>query len=179
MDYTYQFAAHLREHRPSRLGQQLWWIPAAAGVCVVIGEAVYLVATPAGQLSAVLGGALPCIAAFLFLLAWATLSIADWTYPSEKHYREAHHAAAAQARAYILAGRRARGEPPPPGNDSRSDETPASPTQRTSPLTPAPSHETPSRGAPSRRVGLAAAVRRPSRWSSPPTRPLAGKRPPR
>ena len=40
------------------------------------------------------------------------LSIADWTYPMEKHYREAQHAAASQARAYILAGRRARGERP-------------------------------------------------------------------
>ena len=145
MDYTYQFEAHLREHRPSRLGQQLWWIPAAAGVCTVITEAVYLVATPSGQLSAVLGGALPCIAAFLFLLAWATLSIADWTYPSEKHYREAHHAATIQARAYILAGRPSRGEPPPPNRDPRIDETPVSPTQRTSPLTPRPSPQTTSR----------------------------------
>src|SRR5947209_20231490 len=104
MDYTYQFEAHLREHRPSRLGQRLWWMPAAAGVGVVIADGVYLAATPSVQLSAALGGALPCIAAFLFLLAWAALSIADWTYPPEKYYREAQHAAASQARASILAG---------------------------------------------------------------------------
>jgi hypothetical protein len=30
MDYTYQFKDHLREHRPSRLGQRLWWVPAVA-----------------------------------------------------------------------------------------------------------------------------------------------------
>jgi hypothetical protein len=36
------------------------------------------------------------------------LGIADWTYPPEKHYREAHYAAANQAHAYILAGRRTR-----------------------------------------------------------------------
>jgi hypothetical protein len=110
MDYTYQFDAHLREHRLSRLGQRLWWIPAAAGVAVVIAEGVYLAATPSGQLSVGLAVALPYVAAFLFLLSWAALSIADWTYPSEKHYREAHHAAAAEVSAYILAGRRARGE---------------------------------------------------------------------
>ena len=110
MDYTYQFDAHLREHRLSRLGQRLWWIPAAAGVAVVIAEGVYLAATPSGQLSVALAVALPYVAALLFLLSWAALSIADWTYPSEKHYREAHHAAAAAVSAYILAGRRARGE---------------------------------------------------------------------
>ena len=112
MDYTYQFEAHLREHRPSRLGQQLWWMPALAAVGVVIVEGVYLVATPSGQLSAALGGVLPCIAAFLLLVAWAALSIGVWTYAPEKHYREAQHAAASQARAYILAGRRSRGELP-------------------------------------------------------------------
>jgi hypothetical protein len=120
MDYTYQFEAHLREHRPSRLGQQLWWMPAAAGVGVVIADGVYLAATPSGQLSAALGGALPCIAAFLFLLAWAALSIADWTYPPEKYYREAQHAAASQARAYILAGRRSRASAPPHNDDRRT-----------------------------------------------------------
>jgi hypothetical protein len=110
MDYTYQFDAHLREHRPSRLGQRLWWIPAAAGVAVVIADAVYLAAKPSGQVSHGLAIALPFVAAFLFLVAFAALSIADWTYRSEKHYREAQHAAACQARAYILAGRRARRE---------------------------------------------------------------------
>jgi membrane protein implicated in regulation of membrane protease activity len=110
MDYTYQFDAHLREHRPSRLGQRLWWIPAVAGVAVVIAEAVYLATTSTGRLSVALAVALPYVAAFLFLLAWVALSIADWTYSREKYYREAHHAAAAQASAYILAGRRARGE---------------------------------------------------------------------
>jgi hypothetical protein len=112
MDYTYQFEAHLREHRPSRLGQRLWWMPAAAGAGVVIAGGIYLAATPSRQLSASLAVALPFVAAFLFLVAWAALSIADWTYPPEKHYREAQHAAACQARAYILAGRRARGERP-------------------------------------------------------------------
>ena len=110
MDYTYQFEDHLREHRPSRLGQRLWWMPAAAGVGVVIAEGVYLAATPFAQLSAALAVALPFIAALLFLVAWAALSIADWTYAPEKHYREAQHAAASQALAYILAGRRARGQ---------------------------------------------------------------------
>jgi len=110
MDYTYQFDAHLREHRPSRLGQRLWWIPAVAGAAVVIADGVYLATTPIGQLSDALAVALPYVAAVLFLLSWMALSIADWTYPQEKHYREAHHAAAAQASAYILAGRRARGE---------------------------------------------------------------------
>jgi hypothetical protein len=121
MDYTYSFEDHLREHRPSRLGQRLWWMPAAGGVGVVIGSGTYLAATPSAQLSPTLGGALPCIAAFLFLLAWAALSIADWTYPSEKRYREAHHAAASQIRAYILAGRRSRGEAhiPPKTNERR------------------------------------------------------------
>jgi hypothetical protein len=117
MDYTYQFEAHLREHRPSRLGQRLWWIPAAVGVGVVIAEGVYLAGTPSGHLSVALGGALPCVAAFLFLVAWATLSIAEWTYPSEKHYRELQHAAACQVRAYILAGRRSRSGAAPPKYD--------------------------------------------------------------
>ncbi|HET6868750.1 MAG TPA: hypothetical protein VFH80_22755 [Solirubrobacteraceae bacterium] len=110
MDYTYQFEDHLREHRPSRLGQRLWWIPAAAGVGVVIADAVYLAATPADQLSDPLAVALPFIAALLVLIAWAALSIADWTYPTEKHYREIQHAAASQLLAYILAGRRAHGQ---------------------------------------------------------------------
>ena len=110
MDYTYQFEDHLREHRPSRLGQRLWWMPATAGVGLVIADGVYLAATPSGQLSDALAVALPFIAAFLFLVACAALSIADWTYPTEKYYREAHHAAASQALAYILAGRRARGQ---------------------------------------------------------------------
>lgn len=119
MDDTYQFEAHLREHRPSRLGQRLWWMPAAVGVGVVIADGVYLTATPSGQLSAALGGALPCVAAFLLLVAWAALSIAEWTYPSEKRYREAQHAAASQVRAYILAGRRSRASAPPPDDDHR------------------------------------------------------------
>ena len=46
MDYTYRFEDHLREHWPSRLGQRLWWMPASAGVGVVIAEGVYLAATP-------------------------------------------------------------------------------------------------------------------------------------
>lgn len=112
MDYTYQFEDHLREHRPSRLGQQLWWVPAMAGLGVVIADAVYLATTPLGQLSDPLAVALPFVAALLFLVAWLALSIADWTYAPEKYYREAHHAAATQALAYILAGRRARGEQP-------------------------------------------------------------------
>jgi len=112
MEYTYQFEAHLREHRPSRLGQRLWWMPAAAGIGVVIADGVYMAATPSGQVSAALAAALPFIAAFLFLVAWAALSIADWTYPPEKHYREVQHAAASQVRAYILASRDARGEAP-------------------------------------------------------------------
>lgn len=125
MDYTYQFDSHLREHRPSRLGQRLWWIPAVAGVAVVVVEGVYLATTPSGRLSAGLAVALPYVAAFLFLVSWAALSIADWTYPREKYYREAHHAAAAAVNAYILAGRRARGElraaplTPPDGAETR------------------------------------------------------------
>ena len=110
MDYTYQFEAHLREHRPSRLGQRLWWVPAVAAVGAIVADAVYLAATPSGQLSAALAVALPFVASFLFLLAWAALSIAEWTYPPEKHYREAHYAATSQVRAYILAGQRTRGE---------------------------------------------------------------------
>jgi hypothetical protein len=112
MDYTYQFEDHLREHRPSRLGQRLWWMPAAVGVALVVADGVYLAATPSDQLSAALAVPLLFISAFLFLIAWAALSIADWTYPLEKHYREAQHVAASRARAYIVAGRRARGEHP-------------------------------------------------------------------
>jgi hypothetical protein len=112
VDYSYQFDDHLREHRPSRLGQRLWWVPAAAGVCLVIVDGVYLAATPSDQLSAAVAVPLLFVAAALFLVAWGALSIADWTYPREKHYREAQHAAASQARAYILAGRRASGERP-------------------------------------------------------------------
>jgi hypothetical protein len=108
MAYIYQFEDHLREHRSSRLGQRLWWVPASAGIGVGIADAVYLAGTPHGQLSAALAYALPLIAALLLLAAWAVLSIADWTYPAEKHYREAQNAAACQARAYILAGRQAR-----------------------------------------------------------------------
>jgi hypothetical protein len=108
MDDTYQFHDHLREHRPSRLGQRLWWVPAVAGVVVIIEGAVYLTATPSGQLSAVLAISPPLVAGLLFLVAWAALSIADWTYPSEKVYREAQRAATSQALAYIHAGRRAR-----------------------------------------------------------------------
>jgi hypothetical protein len=108
MDDTYQFEDHLREHRPSRLGQRLWWVPAVAGVVVVIEGGVYLAATPSGQLSAALAILPPLIAGLLFLVASAALSIADWTYPSEKHYREAQHAANSKALAYILAGRHAR-----------------------------------------------------------------------
>lgn len=110
MDYTYQFEDHLREHRPSRLGQQLWWIPAAVGIGVVIAEVAYLAATPADQLSDSLAVALPFVAAVLLLVAWAALSIADWTYPTEKYYREVQHAAASQVLAYILAGRRTHGQ---------------------------------------------------------------------
>jgi hypothetical protein len=75
---------------------------------------------PFGQLSDALAVALPFIAALLFLIAWAALSIADWTYPPEKHYREAQHAAASQALAYILAGRRARGQRPPAAKDHQT-----------------------------------------------------------
>jgi hypothetical protein len=110
MDYTYQFEDHIREHRPSRLGQRLWWIPAAAGAGAVIADGVYLSTTPFAQLSDGLAVALPFIASFLILVAWAALSIADWTYPVEKHYREAQHAAASQALAYILAGRETRAQ---------------------------------------------------------------------
>ncbi|MBV8218342.1 MAG: hypothetical protein JO325_07750 [Solirubrobacterales bacterium] len=110
MDYAYQFEDHLRQHRPSRLGQRLWWIPAAAGVGAVIADAVYLATTPLHQLSDALAVALPFIAASLLLVAWAALSIADWTYPMEKHYREAQHAAVSQAVAYILAGRQTRAQ---------------------------------------------------------------------
>lgn len=110
MDYTYQFEDHLREHRPSRLGQRLWWIPAAAGIGVAIADAVYLAVTPADQLFDALAVALPFVAAVLVLVSWAALSIADWTYPTEKYYREVQHAAAAQVLAYMLAGRRAQAQ---------------------------------------------------------------------
>ncbi len=112
MAFTYQFEDHLREHRSSRLGQRLWWMPAVAGVGVAIADGVYLAGTPHGQLSAGLACALPLAAALLMLVAWGALSIADWTYSAEKAYREAEHAAACRARAYILAGRRARNERP-------------------------------------------------------------------
>jgi hypothetical protein len=108
MDDTYQFEDHLREHRPSRLGQRLWWVPAVVGVAVAVGGAVYLAVPRSGQPSAVLAISPLAIAGLLFLVAWAVLSIADWTYPSEKRYQEARHAANSQALAYILAGRRAR-----------------------------------------------------------------------
>jgi hypothetical protein len=114
MAYTYQFEAHLREHRPSRLGQRLWWLPAAVGVGLVIADGVYLAATPFDQVSSALAVPPLFVAGLLFLLAAAALGVADWTYPSEKRYREAQHAASAQAHAYILAGRRSRGEPPEP-----------------------------------------------------------------
>jgi hypothetical protein len=110
MAYTYQFEDHLREHRPSRLGQRLWWMPAAAGVALVIADGIYLANTRSGHLSVPLAVPPPFIAATLFLVAWAALSIAEWTYRSEKYYREAQHAAASKALAYILAGRRTRGE---------------------------------------------------------------------
>jgi hypothetical protein len=85
-------------------------VPAVAGVGVVIEGAAYLAATPSGQWSPPLAISPLLIAGLLFLVASVALSIADWTYPSEKHYREAQHAANSQALAYILAGRRARGE---------------------------------------------------------------------
>jgi hypothetical protein len=110
MAYTYQFQDHLREHRPSRLGQRLWWMPAAAGVALVIVDAVYLAETRSGHLSFPLAVAPLLIAATLLFVASAALSIADWTYRSEKYYREAQHAAASKALAYIVAGRRTRGE---------------------------------------------------------------------
>jgi hypothetical protein len=110
MAYTYQFEDHLREHRPSRLGQRLWWMPAVAGVALVIASGVYLADTRSGHLSVALAVLPPVIAGTLFLVASAALSIADWTYRSEKYYREAQHAAASTALAYILAGRRTRGE---------------------------------------------------------------------
>jgi hypothetical protein len=112
MDYTYQFEDHLREHRASRLGQRMWWMAAAAGVGVVIADGVYLAATSSAQVSATLAVALLLLGALLFVVAWAALSIADWTYAPEKHYREAEHAAASQALAYIIAGRRTRGQLP-------------------------------------------------------------------
>ena len=84
-----------------------------AGVGVAIADGMYLAGTPHGRLSAGLAYGLPLAAALLMFVAWTALSIADWTYPAEKHYREAEHVAASRARAYILAGRRARKEPPP------------------------------------------------------------------
>ena len=145
MDYTYRFESHLREHRPSRLGQRLWWLPAAAGVGVVIAETVYLAATPSGELSHALAVALPFIGAVMFLVACVALSIADWTYPREKHYREAQHAAACQVRAYVLAGRRTRGEHPTPSSES-PNRAPSRPTTRhTSSAMPAPAQQAPSR----------------------------------
>jgi hypothetical protein len=124
MDYTYQFEDHLREHRLSRLGQRVWWMPAAAGGGVVIAEAVYLASTPSDQLSHALAVALPFVAALLVLVAWGALSIADWTYPREKYYREAQHAAASQAVAYIVAGRRARGQHPTGGQTTELRASP-------------------------------------------------------
>jgi hypothetical protein len=109
MAYTYQFEAHLREHRPSRLGQRVWWMPAAVGIAVVIADGIYLAATPLDQVSAALAVPLLFFAAFLFLLAWAALSVADWSYASEKRYREVQHTAASEVRAYVLAGRRSGG----------------------------------------------------------------------
>jgi hypothetical protein len=85
-------------------------MPAAAGIAVVIADGVYLADTRSGHLSFALAVAPLLIAATLFLVASAALSIADWTYRSEKHYREAQHAAASKALAYIVAGRRTRGE---------------------------------------------------------------------
>ncbi len=87
-------------------------MPAVAGVGVAIADGMYLAGTPHGQLSAVLAYGLPLVGALLLLVAWMALGIAYWTYPAEKHYREAEHAAACRARAYILAGRRARNERP-------------------------------------------------------------------
>jgi membrane protein implicated in regulation of membrane protease activity len=113
MDYTYQFENHLREHGPSRAGQRLWWIPAVVAAVIVIADAVYLATTPSDQVSAGLAVPLLFVAAFLVLVAWAVFSIADWTYAREKYYREAQHAAACQARAYILAGRRDVAHQPP------------------------------------------------------------------
>ncbi len=79
---------------------------------MAITDGIYLAGTPHGQLSAPLAYALPLAAALLLFVAWVALSIADWTYAAEKHYREAEHVAACRARAYILAGRRARNERP-------------------------------------------------------------------
>ena len=110
MAYTYQFHDHLREHRPSRLGQRLWWMPAAVGVALVVADGVYLAATRSSHLLFPLAVPPLLIAATLFLVASAALSIADWTYRSEKSYREAQHAAASKALDYIVAGRRTRGE---------------------------------------------------------------------
>lgn len=110
MAYTYQFQDHLREHRPSRLGHRLWWMPTAAGVALVIADGIYLADTRSGDLTFLLAVPPLLIAATLFFVASAALSIADWTYRSERDYREAQHAAAAKALAYIVAGHRTRGE---------------------------------------------------------------------
>jgi hypothetical protein len=144
MAYTYQFQDHLREHRPSRLGQRLWWIPAAVGVALVIADGAYLAATSSGDLSFPLAVPPLVVAAILFLVASAALGIADWTYRSEKRYREAQHAAASTALAYIAAGRRTRGEvtddtplPDPPSH--RATPRPATspqPAPTVGPVTP-------------------------------------------
>ena len=104
MAFTYQFEDHLREHRSSRLGQRLWWVPAAAGVGVAIADGMHLAGTPYGQLSAVLACALPLIAALLLLVDWVALSVADWTYPAEKHSgRQSTSRTAGRARTFSLA----------------------------------------------------------------------------
>jgi hypothetical protein len=114
---TYQFADHLREHRPSRLGQRLWRIPLAGAVGVVIADGVYMGAKHSTHLSVAVAAGLPLIGALLLLVAWAALSIADWTYPAERRYWEALQAADQQARDYILAGRHTRTPRPPSGQD--------------------------------------------------------------
>jgi hypothetical protein len=155
MAYTYQFEDHLREHRPSRLGQRVWWMPAVAGIAIAIADGIYLAETSSGKPSVALAVAPLVIAATLFLVAWATLSIADWTYRYEKYYREAEHVAASRARAYILAGRRTRGEvaddPPLPSQTRHRPAEAAVSTAAGSPPRPATSPEP----APAPTVGLA------------------------